>query len=463
MEFVPNKISIGIEEDIIGLDSKESLVEYEKFLCNIFPENKEEIHHIVIEMHNIMRYMDVLYGIDNPLFLDLSENREYVLKTLLPWLFKYQVNIRKAMNLDKSINDYLLKFTHNQFLIDMITQHFFKDTPTFFALSYFGVYLDYIYPFGGTCVLVEKLSDCIKNNGGDILTKTEISAIEVEKNRVKTIHGKSFGYKKLVWSGDSSRLYNIINYNKNNTKTNKNIEAQKSIVEGSYGGDSILTIYIGVNMDKSYFRERQGQHLFYTPKSIGLSSVSLEDWDKFTIDTDLKDKIASYLERTTYEISCPVLRDKTLAPSGKTGLIVSTLFNYNLVKEVRDAGWYEEFKEFCTDKIIEVLSDSIFKNLKDNIIFSICSTPLTLEKFTGNLHGAITGWAFNSKMPSEKRLNKINKSVLTPIPNIYQAGQWTFSPSGVPISILTGKLAADRIKKELQKNKNKKDKNKDDI
>ena len=39
--------------------------------------------------------------------------------------------------------------------------------------------------------------------------------------------------------------------------------------------------------------------------------------------------------------------------------------------------------------------------------------------------------------------------MLTPIPNTYQAGAWTFSPSGLPISILTGKLAADRVNKAL--------------
>jgi hypothetical protein len=32
---------------------------------------------------------------------------------------------------------------------------------------------------------------------------------------------------------------------------------------------------------------------------------------------------------------------------------------------------------------------------------------------------------------------------------VYQAGQWTYSPSGVPISILTGKLAADKAIKDL--------------
>ncbi len=34
--------------------------------------------------------------------------------------------------------------------------------------------------------------------------------------------------------------------------------------------------------------------------------------------------------------------------------------------------------------------------------------------------------------------------------DIYQAGQWTFSPSGLPVAILTGKVTADAVHKSLQ-------------
>jgi hypothetical protein len=56
-------------------------------------------------------------------------------------------------------------------------------------------------------------------------------------------------------------------------------------------------------------------------------------------------------------------------------------------------------------------------------------------------------------MPAENRLPKIMNAIKTPIPGVFQAGQWTYSPAGLPISILTGKLAADRVVKELSKEK----------
>lgn len=451
MEFTNNRVSIGIKDSIIYIDSKESLWEYEKFLSGLFPENTSDIHNIILEINDVIEYMDVLYGIDNPLFLDFKEDLKYIFKTLIPWFLKYQININKAMKLDEVVDDYLLKFTDNRVLIDMITQHFFKDTPTFFALSYFGLYLDYSYPVGGTGVLSEKLSEYIESHNGDILTSTEVSEIDIKKNKITTADGKSFDYKKLIWAGDSKTLYDIIDTSEISIENNENIEIQKELTQNSHGGDSILTVYLGVDLDKSYFKTHCGGHLFYTPELIGLSSISLENWSDFENKSEIKRLMSSFLERTTFEISCPVLRDESLAPEGKTGLIISTLIDYELVKGISDADWYDEFKEFCINKTIDVLNDSIFKNLRENVIFSICSTPLTIKRLTGNDGGAITGWAFTSeKMPSETRFKKISKSVLTPIPDIFQAGQWTFSPSGLPISILTGKLAADEVNKKLK-------------
>ena len=90
--------------------------------------------------------------------------------------------------------------------------------------------------------------------------------------------------------------------------------------------------------------------------------------------------------------------------------------------------------------------------MKSKVIFGIISSPLTLEKSTFNTRGSITGWAFkNNPIPAQNKMRNIKKSIYTPFEDIYQAGQWTFSPSGLPISILTGKLAADKVHKKLHK------------
>lgn len=97
------------------------------------------------------------------------------------------------------------------------------------------------------------------------------------------------------------------------------------------------------------------------------------------------------------------------------------------------------------------MADTLFPKMNSKIMDRFCSTPLTIERLTGNSDGAITGWAFtNPEMPAESRFREIAKSVNTKIPDVLQPGQWSFSPSGLPVSILTGKLAADKVLEELK-------------
>ena len=142
--------------------------------------------------------MGVIYGIDNPLFMESFKDKEYVFKTLLPWLWKYQKNIKKAMKFNEPVNDFLSKFTKNQALIDLISQHFFQNTPTFLALSYFGLYPDYSYPIGGTGAFPEKIANLIEQNKGEIKLNQKVEKVLIDKKMVFTNNGDSFTYKKLV-------------------------------------------------------------------------------------------------------------------------------------------------------------------------------------------------------------------------------------------------------------------------
>ncbi len=88
IEFLPNKVSIGMGKDVMGVDSKDSLQTYQELLEKSFPENKHDINRIVQEIRKVMEYMDILYDIDNPMFMDLTDLK-YVTRTILPWALKY--------------------------------------------------------------------------------------------------------------------------------------------------------------------------------------------------------------------------------------------------------------------------------------------------------------------------------------------------------------------------------------
>jgi len=94
-----------------------------------------------------------------------------------------------------------------------------------------------------------------------------------------------------------------------------------------------------------------------------------------------------------------------------------------------------------------VISDSVYPMLKDNIITRFSFSPLSIENRVGSSEGAIVGWSFQKSMPVINKIQYSDRSVRTPVPSIFQAGQWAYSPAGVPMSILTGKLAADKALK----------------
>jgi phytoene dehydrogenase-like protein len=127
--------------------------------------------------------------------------------------------------------------------------------------------------------------------------------------------------------------------------------------------------------------------------------------------------------------------------------MISCLFDYGVIEKIQKAGWYDEFKGTMQNRIIRIFSQTIFKGLEDDILFKFSSTPLTINKVAGSSEGAITGWSFETEIPVVNKLKDIPQSVVTPIPGVLQAGQWAYAPAGVPIAMLTGWYATQRILK----------------
>lgn len=449
MEFVKNEISISLGNERIWLKDRMNIEDYQKLLVRHFPDNTKDIALIVREIKKVIRYMDVIYGIDNPLFSDQLDNPGYLLKTIMPWLVKYNYNMKKIKRLNQPINEYLSKFTENKVLIDFITQHFFTATPAFFALSYFGLYLDYFYPLHGTQELAVKLEKHIKDHGGFIVRNTKVEKVDHDDKIVTTASGEKFKYKRLIWAADNRTLYNILE--SKNDKTNMAIEARKIKVHQAKGGNSVFSVFLAVDRKPAYFQEKCGPHCFHTPAIKGISA--LEPPEQFTREK-VKNYLQEYFNTTTYEISIPCLRNEHLAPANQSGIIISTLLDYGLVAKIQDELWYAEFKEFAMAAIIDVFDRSLFSGFKGDVLDSSSTTPLSIAKYNGSWQGAITGWSFeNSKMPCESNLAKIAKAVETEFDDIFQCGQWSFSPSGVPVSIITGKMASDRIISSLKPDK----------
>jgi len=455
LEYTRSKVSVGIQNEIIHIETKEDLESYRNLLLRFYPESEKEVVEIIRDIKKMMKYFDVLYGIDNPVFRDLKN--DFVFRQLVPWLPKFLFTIINVNRLNKPVEVYLAKKVKNRSLLDMIVQHFFKNTPTFFALGYFSLYLNYFYPKGGIGKLGEVIQKKVCELGGEIRTERRIVEVHPVRKSVKDDQGEEYGYERLVWASDLKTLYRMIAPEELPKRIQKAFCRKKEEMFRHRGNDSVFTVFLEVDEPVETFQSISHGHFFYTPSREGMGDIArgeleniLSHFDDFSKEDVLKWS-ERFLTYNTFEISLPAIRDSGLAPEGKTGIVVSVMAEYELFKKVRQAGWLDEFVSFLEKKVVELLSRTVYPMLEQKLIHAFSFTPLDIEKRVGSSEGAIVGWAFDGNIPVVKNMLKVNDSVLTPIPDIFQAGQWVYSPSGVPMAILTGKIAVQRVMNSLRK------------
>ena len=453
LEIVKSPVSLGIENEIIHIRDISNLEDYRNLLKRFYPASAGEIDEVLRIIRKIMKHMDVLYGIENPVFKDLKRDVGFIFKKILPWFPRFLFTVRKINRMNMPVEEYLKNIVTDPSLRDMIAQHFFKNTPTFFALSYFSLYLDYFYPLGGVGRLAEALQDKLLEFGGEIRTNTTVTAVLPDEHIVKDDHGVSYEYKNLIWAADLKALYRVTETGNLPQDVRTNIAETGAKMMANRGGDSVFTLFLEVDEPLESFGKIGHGHFFYTPSKKGLGETHRSELDELLSNFAEagKKEVLAWLDRftdlNTYEISIPGLKDPALVPPGKTGVIISLLAEYDLFKKVEEAGWLEEFIRELEDRILKVISGSIYPMLNDKVIARFSFSPLSIEKRINSSEGGITGWAFTESMPVVNKIQIADRSVLTPIPSVYQAGQWVYSPGGVPMSILTGKLAADRAVK----------------
>jgi phytoene dehydrogenase-like protein len=164
--------------------------------------------------------------------------------------------------------------TDNDSLKDILTQFFFKKTPTYFALGYFHVWLDYFYPKGGTGALPKLLNEKILKDGGKIKLNTKIKEIIPSELKVIDLKGNEYRYDHLIWASDLKMLYKDLNTTNLSEESAKKIALQSEKVALAKPSESTFILNLAINRPASYFEKKGGSHLFYTPSKQGLGKTS---------------------------------------------------------------------------------------------------------------------------------------------------------------------------------------------
>lgn len=136
--------------------------------------------------------------------------------------------------------------------------------------------------------------------------------------------------------------------------------------------------------------------------------------------------------------------DPTLAPEGKSAIVVMFESNYGYWKNLcKDRERYDAEKADIGIKVINQL-DARFPGIAGQVEAVDVATPMTYERYTGNWQGSMEGWLITTKTMSMAMGNGMDKT-LPGLENLYMAGQWVEPGGGLPPAAMSGRKVVKMI------------------
>ena len=133
-------------------------------------------------------------------------------------------------------------------------------------------------------------------------------------------------------------------------------------------------------------------------------------------------------------ISIPTIEDPTVAPPGFHTVCVTTFAPW-------ERAWKQD-KAGLAGRLVDE-AEKVIPGLRAASVFQEAGTPWTMNRYTGNRHGAIYGWDASPKSLATRL------SMETPVPGLFLAGHWTRPGGGLYAVVTSGQVAADKVYREL--------------
>ena len=142
--------------------------------------------------------------------------------------------------------------------------------------------------------------------------------------------------------------------------------------------------------------------------------------------------------------------DFSMAPPGKSTLVITFSSDYSYWKKLYDnPERCETEKKNIAIKVIDQLERRL-PGIAQQIELVDVSTPMTVERYTGNWQVSQEGWLITTEtigMVMGKGMDKM----LPGLDNFYMAGQWVEPGGGVPTVAVSGRTVIKMICKKDKK------------
>ncbi len=280
------------------------------------------------------------------------------------------------------------------------------------------------YPIGGSLPMSRALADRYLQLGGVIHYNSRVEKVLVEGDRavgVRLADGSEHRAGRVISAADGyATIFKMLEGKYADEKTREPYEKWPIF-------PSLLFVGIGVN--RSFADE---------PHTV--SGISFPLAHPVEVGDAVRDRIPVHIFN----------QDPTLAPDGKTSLVVMMPSRYEYWQELaQDRAAYEEKKEQVAHTIMELL-DQRFPGISQQIEMIDVATPLTFERYTGNWKGCFEGWLVTPR--NATTLLRPMSLTLPGLQNFYMCGQWVQPGGGLP----SGMMAARRLVQGLCKEDGKK-------
>ena len=271
---------------------------------------------------------------------------------------------------------------------------------------------DGYYPKGGMQKVSDALTENFKKINGEILYGKKVAKIITENNQAKGVKlsdNTIINAKAVISNADARQtFFEMLNGDAGvPQKYLDNLKRWRL-------SESFFYVYLGVDMD--------------------LTKLSVNPIMWYFPENNKHDFIG---------IGIPTLSDKGLAPEGKHVVIIGA-FGDDLARPWfgnADREGYKKWKDKTADSLID-LADKVIPGIKKSIVVKEAASPLTFNRYTLNSMGASSGWSMDAD-----EQNKLPQK--SPIKNLFLAGHWTFNPGGIPSAFMTGRKAAEMVKKAI--------------
>ena len=279
------------------------------------------------------------------------------------------------------------------------------------------------YPIGGSLPMSKALAGRYLDLGGVIHYNSRVEKILVEGDQavgVRLADGSEHRAGRVISAADGyTTIFKMLEGRYVDEKTCEPYEKWPTF-------PSLLFVGVGVN-----------RSMDDVPQTVSGINFSLRR--PAEVGDALRDRLSVHIFN----------QDPTLAPAGKTSLVVMMPSSYAYWKELaQDRVAYEEKKDQVARTVVALL-DQRFPGISEQVEMVDVATPLTFERYTGNWKGSFEGWLITPQ--NSYTMTKPMSQTLPGLQNFYMCGQWVQPGGGLPTGVMSGRRLVQALCKQDRK------------